>query len=46
MISAQNVRKLALAFNEAEELPYFGKTSFRVKKKTFATSTKNTKEQR
>ncbi|MDZ7935942.1 MAG: hypothetical protein U5M51_13455 [Emticicia sp.] len=37
MITAQTVRKLALIVDEAEELPYFGKTSFRVKKNTFAT---------
>lgn len=44
MISAQIVRKLALAFDEAEELPHFDKTSFRVKKKIFATL--NEKQQR
>lgn len=44
MISAQNVRKLALTFDEAEELPHFEKVSFRVKKKIFATL--NEKQQR
>lgn len=41
MITAQIVRKLALAFDEAEELPHFDKTSFRVKKKIFATFNEN-----
>lgn len=44
MITAQTARKLALAFEEAEELPHFEKASFRVKKKIFATL--NEKQQR
>lgn len=44
MISTQTVRELALAFDEVEELPHFDKTSFRVKKKIFATL--NEKQQR
>lgn len=44
MISAQTVRKLALRFEQVEELPHFDKTSFRVKKKIFATL--NEKQQR
>ncbi|MER0441932.1 MmcQ/YjbR family DNA-binding protein [Emticicia sp. W12TSBA100-4] len=44
MISAQTVRKLALQFEQAEELPHFDKASFRVKKKIFATL--NEKQQR
>lgn len=31
------VRKLALAFDETVELPHFDRTSFRVRKKIFAT---------
>lgn len=37
MISIDTFRKLALAFPEATEEPHFEKTSFRVKKKIFAT---------
>lgn len=37
MITIPTFRKLALAFVEAEELPHFEKTSFRVRKKIFAT---------
>lgn len=44
MITAQTFRKLALTFEEVEELPHFDKTSFRVKKKIFATL--NEKQQR
>jgi hypothetical protein len=44
MVSFETVRKLALAFEEAEELPHFEKTSFRIKKKIFATL--NVKENR
>lgn len=44
MTTTQIFRKLALAFDEAEELPHFEKASFRVKKKTFATL--NEKQQR
>ena len=44
MVSIETVRKLALAYEEAEELPHFEKTSFRVKKKIFATL--NVKENR
>jgi predicted DNA-binding protein (MmcQ/YjbR family) len=37
MVSLDTVRKLALSFPEAEEMPHFEKASFRVKKKIFAT---------
>ena len=37
MISIQTFRQLALSFPETVELPHFEKTSFRVKKKIFAT---------
>jgi hypothetical protein len=44
MITVQTFRKLALAFDETEELLHFSKISFLVKKKTFATL--NEKQQR
>ncbi len=37
MVSIQKLRKLALSFPEASEEPHFEKSSFRVKKKIFAT---------
>jgi predicted DNA-binding protein (MmcQ/YjbR family) len=37
MISFEKLQKLALSFPEATEEPHFEKTSFRVKKKIFAT---------
>ncbi|KFF15275.1 MmcQ/YjbR family DNA-binding protein [Flavobacterium hydatis] len=37
MVSIDEFRKLALSFSEATEEPHFEKTSFRVKKKIFAT---------
>ena len=37
MISTKAFRELALSFPGTEELPHFEKTSFRVKKKIFAT---------
>lgn len=37
MVKQEQFRKLALLFDEAEELPHFEKASFRVKKKIFAT---------
>jgi predicted DNA-binding protein (MmcQ/YjbR family) len=37
LISSQTFRKLALAFPGVEEQPHFIRTSFRVKKKIFAT---------
>ena len=37
MINIQTARQLALSFDEAVELPHFDLTSFRVKKKIFAT---------
>jgi predicted DNA-binding protein (MmcQ/YjbR family) len=37
MVSIDTFRKLALSFPEATEDPHFEKTSFRVKKKIFAT---------
>ena len=37
MITNRQFRKIALSFPEATEQPHFEKTSFRVKKKIFAT---------
>lgn len=37
MVTLDTFRKLALSFPEATEEPHFEKTSFRVKKKVFAT---------
>ena len=37
MVSVHTLRKLALSFPEVTEEPHFEKTSFRVKKKIFAT---------
>ena len=37
MVSIGTFRKLALSFPESTEAPHFEKTSFRVKKKIFAT---------
>lgn len=37
MITPAAARKLALAFDETIELPHFDRTSFRVRKKIFAT---------
>lgn len=37
MVTTADARKLALALDDAEELPHFERTSFRVKKKIFAT---------
>jgi predicted DNA-binding protein (MmcQ/YjbR family) len=37
MLTIETLRKLALSFPEATEEPHFEKTSFRVKKKIFAT---------
>lgn len=37
MVSIETFRKLALSFENAAEEPHFEKTSFRVKKKIFAT---------
>lgn len=37
MVSIKNFRELALSFPETDERPHFEKTSFRVKKKIFAT---------
>lgn len=37
MVSINDLRKVALSFPEATEEPHFEKTSFRVKKKIFAT---------
>ena len=37
MIDIKTVRKMALAFDEAVEQPHFEKSSFRVRKKIFAT---------
>jgi hypothetical protein len=41
MVSIDTFRKLALSFPEATEEPHFEKTSFRVKKKIFATYDEN-----
>ena len=37
MIDIETFRSLALSFDNTEEMPHFEKTSFRVKKKIFAT---------
>lgn len=37
MINPETFRKLALSYPQAEELPHFEKTSFRIKNKIFAT---------
>lgn len=37
MVTIETLRKLALSFPEATEEPHFEKTSFRIKKKIFAT---------
>src|SRR5690349_18170487 len=37
MIDSKTVRKLALAFDDAEEMPHFEKQSLRVRKKIFVT---------
>ena len=37
MVTANEARKIALSFDNTEELPHFDRTSFRVKKKIFAT---------
>ncbi|MFN3514381.1 MAG: MmcQ/YjbR family DNA-binding protein [Phenylobacterium sp.] len=37
MLTAEDIRKFALALPEAEEAPHFESTSFRVRKKIFAT---------
>ena len=37
MVPVEAFRELALAFEDVEELPHFEKTSFRVRKKIFAT---------
>ncbi|MEQ8245768.1 MmcQ/YjbR family DNA-binding protein [Fulvivirga sp.] len=41
MITTKDLRQLALSFPEATEEPHFEKTSFRVKKKIFATHDTN-----
>jgi predicted DNA-binding protein (MmcQ/YjbR family) len=37
MVSIEEVKKLAMSFPDATEGPHFTKTSFRIKKKIFAT---------
>ncbi len=37
MVTVDEVRKLALSFEETDEHPHFERTAFRVKKKIFAT---------
>ena len=44
MISIQTFSDIALSFPETSEQPHFEKTSFRVKKKIFATLTIETKQ--
>jgi predicted DNA-binding protein (MmcQ/YjbR family) len=44
LINNEEFRKIACAFPDVEELPHFEKTSFRIKKKIFATL--NEKENR
>lgn len=44
MISMNTFRKLALSFPETTEEPHFEKTSFRVKKRIFATYDDETKK--
>lgn len=41
MVTAAYVRELALSFGNTEEQPHFERTSFRVKKKIFATMDEN-----
>jgi hypothetical protein len=41
MVSISTFKKLAISFPEVRELPHFEKTSFRVKKKIFATLSEN-----
>lgn len=43
MVTIDTFRKFALSFPEATEEPHFEKTSFRVKKKIFATYDENNK---
>jgi predicted DNA-binding protein (MmcQ/YjbR family) len=42
MANLQSLRTIALSFPEAVEEPHFEKTSFRVRKKIFATSSEGT----
>ncbi|MGH2569271.1 MAG: MmcQ/YjbR family DNA-binding protein [Bacteroidota bacterium] len=42
VITVKTFRKLALSFPETVELPHFERTSFRVKKKIFATLAQST----
>ncbi len=44
MVSAASLKKIALSFPETTEEPHFEKTSFRVKKKIFATYNSATKQ--
>jgi len=44
MIDIKSVRKLALSFDETEEMPHFEKQSFRIKKKIFATLDSKSKQ--
>lgn len=43
MVTLETLREIALSFPEATEEPHFEKTSFRVKKKIFATYDDKTK---
>jgi predicted DNA-binding protein (MmcQ/YjbR family) len=44
MVTKEMVRTVALSFPEAEESPHFEKTSFRVRKKIFATITSSSSQ--
>ena len=44
IVSATSLKKIALSFPEATEEPHFEKTSFRVRKKIFATYNAETKQ--
>ena len=44
MVEIEKVASLALSFDKVDEQPHFEKTSFRVKKKIFATLDKNKRQ--
>ena len=44
MVTIDTLRQVALSFPETTEVPHFEKTSFRVKKKIFATYDKKTNQ--
>lgn len=41
MVTPETVKKIAFAFDEAEEKPHFHRTSFRIRNKIFATMDKS-----